>query len=50
MSNWIDMQLDVLVPSQEEINKIEPALQQPCEKLLAWAGKKWNGDPLIWRG
>jgi hypothetical protein len=34
MSNWIAMRLDVLAPNPEEINKIEAALQQPCQELL----------------
>jgi hypothetical protein len=42
MSNWIDMQLDVLAPSPEEISKIEAALQQPCPELLNWAAKRGN--------
>jgi hypothetical protein len=45
MSNWIDVTLDVLASSPEEINKIEAALQQPCEELLAWVAQKWGGDP-----
>ena len=44
MSNWIDMRLDVLASSPEEINKIEAALQEPCEELLAWVAKKWSAD------
>ena len=44
MSNWIDVHLDVLASSPDEINKIEAALQQPCEELLAWVAKKWGGD------
>ena len=35
MSNWIDLRLDVLAASPEEISKIEAALQDPCEELLA---------------
>lgn len=45
MSNWIDVTLDVLAASPEEINKIEAALQQPCEELLAWVAKRWEADP-----
>jgi len=45
MSNWVDMKLDVLAPSPDEINKVEAALQRPCEELLAWVAKRWNSDP-----
>jgi hypothetical protein len=45
MSNWVDLQLDVLASSPEEINKIEMALQEPCEDLLKWVAKKWGGGP-----
>src|ERR1017187_7108968 len=45
MSNWIDVTLDVLAASPEEINKIEAALQEPCEQLLAWVAKRWEADP-----
>jgi hypothetical protein len=45
MSNWVDMQLDVLASSPEEINKIEAALQQPSEELLTWAAKRSGEDP-----
>src|ERR1035437_367554 len=45
MSNWIDVQLDVLASSPEEINQIERALQEPCEELLALVAKKWEEDP-----
>ena len=44
MSNWIDVTMDVLAASPEEINKIEAALQEPCEELLAWVAKKWSAD------
>jgi hypothetical protein len=42
MSNWIDMRLDVLAPSSDEINKIEKALQEPCEDLLTWSAERGN--------
>jgi hypothetical protein len=42
MSNWIDMRVDVLAPSSDEINKIEKALQEPCEDLLTWAAERGN--------
>jgi hypothetical protein len=45
MSNWIDVTLDVLAASPDEINKIEAALQEPCEELLSWVAKKWSADP-----
>ena len=45
MSNWVDMQVDVLASCPDEINKIEVALQQPCEELLAWAAKR--GDQRV---
>jgi len=44
MSNWIDLRLDVLASSPEEINKIEAALQEPCEELIALVAHKWNAD------
>lgn len=44
MGNWIDVRLDVLAPSPDEINKIEAALQQPCEDLLAWVAERWGKD------
>jgi hypothetical protein len=42
MSNWVDMRLDVLAPSSDEINKIEKALQEPCEELLTCAAERGN--------
>jgi hypothetical protein len=45
LSNWIDVHLDVLATSPEEINMIEAALQQPCEELLVWEAKKGGEDP-----
>lgn len=45
MSNWIDVTLDVLASSPEEINKIDAALQQPCQELLAWVAKRSGEDP-----
>ena len=45
MSNWIDMTLDVLAASPDEINRIEAALQEPCEELCAWVAKRWEADP-----
>jgi hypothetical protein len=45
MSNWIDVTLDVLATSPDEINKIEVALQKPCEKLLKWVAQRWEDNP-----
>ena len=45
MSNWIDVTLDVLALSPDEINKIEAALQQPCERLLKWVAQRDGEDP-----
>jgi len=42
MGNWIDMRLDVLAPNSDEINKIERALQEPCEDLITWAAERGN--------
>jgi len=36
MSNWIDVHLDVLASCPKEINRIERALQEPCDELIAW--------------
>jgi hypothetical protein len=36
MSNWVDVQLDVLAASPDEVNQIERALQNPCDELIAW--------------
>ncbi len=40
MSNWIDMQLDVLSPNLAEIIEIEAALQRPCQDLLNWVAER----------
>jgi hypothetical protein len=45
MSNSVDVRLDVLATSPEEINKIEAALQEPSTDLLAWVANKWGGSP-----
>ena len=45
MSNWVDVHLDVLASSPEEINQIEGALQKPCEQLIAWRAQKTGEDP-----
>lgn len=45
MSNWIHLRLDALAPSVEEINKIEPALRNPCEELVTWVAERDRRDP-----
>jgi hypothetical protein len=45
MSNWIDMQLDVLASCPDEINRIERALQEPCDELIAWRAQRSGEDP-----
>jgi len=45
MSNWIDMRLDVLASSPDEINQIERALQNPCDELIAWRAQLCGEDP-----
>jgi hypothetical protein len=45
MSNWVDVQLDVLASSPAEINRIERALQEPCHELIAWCAQRSGGDP-----
>lgn len=40
MSNWVDIRLDVLAASPEEINRIEIALQKPCDELIAWRARR----------
>lgn len=45
MSNWIDVQLDVLASSPEEINQIERALQEPCDELIAWRAQRAGVGP-----
>jgi hypothetical protein len=45
VGNRIDVTLDVLASSPKEINAIEAALQQPRERLLAYAAKRWREDP-----
>ena len=42
LSNWIDFYLDVLATSPSEIQRIEKALQQPSNELLAWEAERWN--------
>lgn len=44
MSNWVDVQLDVLATTSDEIDKIEAALAQPCHELLVWVARKWQRD------
>jgi len=45
MTNWFDLQLDVLASSPEEINQIERALQGPSDELIAWCGKRIGENP-----
>ena len=45
MSNWIDVQLDVLAASPEEINQIERALEEPCQELIDWRAQQTGEDP-----
>ena len=47
MSNWIDVRLDVLASSPEEINEIERTLQEPCEELVAWRAQLLGLSPLV---
>jgi hypothetical protein len=44
VSNSVDVKLDVLAGSTDEINRIEAALQEPCEELLIWVAKKWDRE------
>lgn len=41
MSNWVDLRMDVLASSPDEINKIERAR----EELIAWRAQKTGEDP-----
>ena len=45
MSNCVDIQLDVLASSPDQINDIELSLQQPCDELLKWVATKWDQTP-----
>jgi len=45
MSNWVDLNLDVLASSPEEINEIGRALQQPSDELILWRAQKTGEDP-----
>lgn len=45
MSNWIDIHLDVLASSPEEINRIELALREPCEGLISCRAQMTGEDP-----
>lgn len=42
MSNWIDLQLDVLSPEAAESQRIKVAINKPGEQLLAWAADHWD--------
>jgi hypothetical protein len=45
MGNWVDVQLDVLASSPEEINQIEHALQEPSDELIAWRAQLCGENP-----
>jgi len=45
MSNWVDVHLDVLAASPDEINKIEISLQEPCDELIAWRAQVCGENP-----
>jgi hypothetical protein len=45
MSNWIDMHLDVLASSPDEIDAIESALKNPCAELIAWSAQRSGMEP-----
>lgn len=45
MSNWVDMHLDVLASSPDEINAIEVALQNSCDELIAWRAQRAGVNP-----
>jgi hypothetical protein len=45
MANSVDMRLDVLASSPEEISQIEAALQEPCDELIAWRAQLFGKDP-----
>jgi len=45
MSNWVDVHLDALASSPEEINQIERALQNPCDELIAWRAQLCGEGP-----
>lgn len=45
MSNWVDVHLDVLASSPDEINDIENALQNPCAELIAWRAQRAGVEP-----
>jgi hypothetical protein len=40
MSNWVVFKLDVLAGNPAEINQIEAALQDPCDKLIRCAADR----------
>jgi hypothetical protein len=46
MSDWLDVNLDVLAADPAEIKKIEVALQEPCEELIVWYATICD-DPLV---
>jgi hypothetical protein len=44
MGNTVDIRLDALAPSVEEINTIDAALREPCDELLAWLFQRTGED------
>ena len=47
MSDWIDMRVNVLASSPEEISKIQTALQHLPEGLLAWVVQAMETTPKL---
>jgi hypothetical protein len=45
MSDWLSIRLDVLASGPNEISKIERALQEPCDELIAWCAQRSGKDP-----
>jgi hypothetical protein len=45
MGNWVDVHLDVLASSPDEINEIERALKEPCAELIAWRAELCGENP-----
>jgi hypothetical protein len=45
MSNWVDVHLDVLATSPDEISRIEHALQEPRQELIDWRAQQTGEAP-----
>jgi hypothetical protein len=45
MSNWVDLHLDVLSSSPDEISRIERALREPCQELIDWRAQQTGDAP-----